>query len=161
MLPDTAAGFSARGKSLLRAEDPVGLSPYEFEVLHLLVRRPNIRLSRDVLIRAGWQDAAVGDNSLEKRVRRLRRHPCADDLERYIRTVSRQGYQCAAPVTAVEGETAATDLELLAPHRATEAAWRSNPCSANAWPRRAPRSSSSFSNIPGTRRIGLDGPTPA
>ena len=111
--------LDSRGRSLFRGTEPVGLSPYEFGVLHLLVRRPNVVLSKDVLIRAGWNDTAVGDNSLEKLVSKLRRHLDADDLNRYIRTVPRQGYQFVAPVTAVEGESAATDLELLlAPHRA-------------------------------------------
>ncbi|MEZ5417440.1 MAG: winged helix-turn-helix domain-containing protein [Vicinamibacterales bacterium] len=111
--------LDSRGRSLFRGTEPVGLSPYEFEVLHLLVRRPNVVLSKDVLIRAGWNDTAVGDNSLEKLVSKLRRHLDADDLNSYIRTVPRQGYQFVAPVTAVEGESAAMDLELLlAPHRA-------------------------------------------
>ncbi|MFN7979214.1 MAG: hypothetical protein U0P30_13850 [Vicinamibacterales bacterium] len=74
---------------------------------------------------------------------KLRRHLDADDANRYIRTVPRQGYQFVAPVQEVQGEAAALDLErLLAPHCAgTEAAWRWNRCSANAWPRRGPRSS--------------------
>jgi DNA-binding winged helix-turn-helix (wHTH) protein len=111
--------LDSRARSLSRAGEPVGLSQYEYEVLHLLVRRPNVVHSKDVLIRAGWQDVAVGDNSLEKLVSKLRRHLDADDLNRYIKTVPRQGYQFVAPVTAVERQEAATNLELLlAPHRA-------------------------------------------
>ena len=83
------------------------------------MRRPNVVLSKDVLIRAGWQDTAVGDNSLEKLVSKLRRQLDAGDLNRYIKTVPRHGYQFVAPVTAVQGHEAAPDLELLlAPHRA-------------------------------------------
>ena len=108
-----------RRPSLTRGSEPVGLSQCEYDVLHLLVRRPNVVLSKDALIRAGWQDVAVGDNSLEKLVSKLRRQLDAGDLNRYIKTVPRQGYQFVAPVTAVEGQAAATDLELLlAPHRA-------------------------------------------
>lgn len=108
-----------RSRSLTRGNQPVGLSQCEYDVLHLLVRRPNVVLSKDALIRAGWQDVAVGDNSLEKLVSKLRRQLDAGDLNRYIKTVPRQGYQFVAPVTAVEGQAAATDLELLlAPHRA-------------------------------------------
>jgi DNA-binding response OmpR family regulator len=33
--------LDARGRSLFRSGEPVVLSPYEYEVLHLLVRRPN------------------------------------------------------------------------------------------------------------------------
>lgn len=56
-----------RGKSLFRGGELVGLSPYEFEVLHLLVLRLNVVLSKDVLIGGGWHDTAVGYNSPEKR----------------------------------------------------------------------------------------------
>ncbi len=71
MLPAAEVAFGpyrldSRTRSLSRAGEPVGLSPHEFEVLHLLVRRPNVVVSKDALIRAGWQDTAVGDNSLEK-----------------------------------------------------------------------------------------------
>jgi len=76
-------------------------------------------LSKDVLIHAGWRDIAVGDNSLEKLIGQLRRRLDADDLNRYIRTVPRHGYQFVAPVTRVENQEAEPDLEvLLAPHRA-------------------------------------------
>ena len=57
----------------------------------LLVRRPNVVVSKDALIRAGWHDTAVGDNSLEKLVGKLRRQLDAGDLNRYIKTVTRQG----------------------------------------------------------------------
>lgn len=86
-----------RGRSLIRGGEPVALSPYEYEVLHLLVRRPIQITSNHALIRAGWNDTAVGDNSLEKLVSKLRRHLDAGDLSRYIRTVPRQGYQFVAP----------------------------------------------------------------
>jgi len=56
---------------------------------------------------------------VEKLVSKLRRHLDAGNLDRYIRTVPRQGYQFVAPVTAVQAPEAAVDLELLlAPHRA-------------------------------------------
>ena len=111
--------LDSRTRSLSRGGEPVGLSPHEFEVLHLLVRRPNVVVSKDALIRAGWHDTAVGDNSLEKLVGKLRRQLDAGDLSRYIKTVARQGYQFVGPVLAVETQRAASDLELLlAPHRA-------------------------------------------
>ncbi len=88
-------------------------------MLHLLVRRPNVVVSKDALLRAGWHDTAVGDNSLEKLVGKLRRQLDAGDLSRYIKTVARQGYQFVGPVLAVDTQTAASHLELLlAPHRA-------------------------------------------
>ena len=96
MLPAAEVAFGpylldSRTRSLSRGGEPVGLSPHEFEVLHLLVRRPNVVVSKDALIRAGWHDTAVGDNSLEKLVGKLRRQLDAGDLNRYIKTVTRQG----------------------------------------------------------------------
>ena len=89
------------------------------EVLHLLVRQSGVVLSKDALIPAGWRDTAVGDNSLEKLVGQLRRRLDADDLNRYIKTVPRHGYQFVAAVTPVHDPEGDPDLELLlAPHRA-------------------------------------------
>jgi DNA-binding winged helix-turn-helix (wHTH) protein len=41
--------------------ESVGSSPHEYEIFDLLVRRANVVLSKDGLIRAGWRDTAVGD----------------------------------------------------------------------------------------------------
>jgi DNA-binding winged helix-turn-helix (wHTH) protein len=62
---------------------------YDYEVLHLLVRRPNVTLSKDVLTRAGWHDVVVGDNSLEKLVSKLRRHLDDADLNSNINAAVR------------------------------------------------------------------------
>ena len=61
--------LDSRTRSLTRGSERVGLSPSEYEVLHLLVRRANVVLSKDDLIRAGWRDTAVGDNSLQNQDR--------------------------------------------------------------------------------------------
>lgn len=58
--------LDSRSKSLFRGGELVGLSPCEFEVLHLSVRRAHVVPSKGALNRAGWNDTAVGDNSLEK-----------------------------------------------------------------------------------------------
>lgn len=111
--------LDTRGRSLARDGARVDVSPYQYEVLHLLVRRAGEVLSKDALIHAGWRDIAVGDNSLEKLIGQLRRRLDEDDLNRYIRTVPRHGYQFVAPVTPVQNQEAEPDLELLlAPHRA-------------------------------------------
>ena len=88
--------LDSRTRSLVRGTERGRLLRSEYEVLHLLARRPQVTLSKDVLIRAGWGDIAVGDNSLEKVVGNLRRRRDASDLGRYIRTVPRQGYQFVA-----------------------------------------------------------------
>lgn len=108
-----------RGRFIFRSGAPVALSPHEYEVLRLLVRRPNQVTSKGAIIRAGWHDTVAGDNSLEKLVSKLRRNLDAGDLNRYPRTAPRQGHQFVAPVTALEAPKAAVDLELLlARHRA-------------------------------------------
>lgn len=48
--------LDSRRRSLTRGGESVGLSQCEYQVLHLLVLRANAVLSKDVLIRAGWQD---------------------------------------------------------------------------------------------------------
>ena len=48
--------LDSQRRSLTRGGEPVGLSQYEYELLHLLVRRQNLVVSKDVLIRAGWHD---------------------------------------------------------------------------------------------------------
>lgn len=51
MLPAAEMAFGpylldSRGRSLTCGGEPVGLSRYAFEVLHLLVRRPNVVVSK-------------------------------------------------------------------------------------------------------------------
>ena len=53
--------FDARTRSLSRRSEPVRLSQSGSEVLHLLARHPNVTLSKDRLIRAGWSDTTVED----------------------------------------------------------------------------------------------------
>lgn len=85
--------LDSRAKSLARGRESVGSSPSEYEVPHLLVRRPNVDLSKEALIQAGWPNVAVGDNSLEKVMSMLRRLLDGGDPHRDIKTVSRHGYQ--------------------------------------------------------------------
>lgn len=96
--PTAPTSLDSRVRSLTRGGERVGLSPCEYEVLHLLVYRANVVLSKDVPIRAGWRDIAVRYNSLEKLVGNLRRRLDAGDLGRYIRTVpAAGGTSSAAP----------------------------------------------------------------
>ena len=67
--------LDTRGRSLARDGARVNLSPYQYEVLHLLVQRAGDVLSKDALIHAGWRDIAVGDNCLEKPIGQLRPAP--------------------------------------------------------------------------------------
>lgn len=58
MLTLAGVGFGpylldSRRKPIARGREPVGLSPWEYEVLHLLVRRPDVVLPKDALILPG------------------------------------------------------------------------------------------------------------
>jgi DNA-binding winged helix-turn-helix (wHTH) protein len=76
-------------RQLTRGRERVDLSPSQCDVLHLLVRHPDVVLSKDALISAGWRDTAVGDNSLAKLVGQLRRRLDKNDPNRYIKAVPR------------------------------------------------------------------------
>jgi DNA-binding winged helix-turn-helix (wHTH) protein len=111
--------LDTRSKRLLRSGEPVTLDARQFDVLRALVSRAGHLLSKDELIRAGWQDTAVTDSSLVKVVRQLRELLDRDKPSRYIRTATRRGYQFVEPVTREEPRRTDAGLdEVLAPHRA-------------------------------------------
>jgi DNA-binding winged helix-turn-helix (wHTH) protein len=86
--------LSTRSRVLLRGDTPVPLIPKYFELLLLLVERRDEALDRRVLFDAVWPDVVVSDGALTQAIRTLRR--ALDDdprAPRYIRTVSRHGYQ--------------------------------------------------------------------
>ena len=64
------------GRRILRSRHSgaaVPLTPRAFDLLLLLVRRPNVLISKDELIAALWPDTVVEDNNLEQAVFALRR----------------------------------------------------------------------------------------
>ena len=135
--------LDSRTRSLACDGRHVGLSKYEYQVLHVLVQRPHVVHSKDALLRAGWHDTAVGDNSLEKLVGKLRRRLDATDPNRYIKTVPTWTY-CWRPTG--HGPQGAR-------------VW--NPFNASASAKRATRSSGCCSSIPATRAITSAWLTPA
>ena len=109
--------LDSRTRSLVRGSERGRWSRSEYEVLHLLARRPQVTLSKDVVIRAGWGHVAVGDNSLENVVGNHRRRRDASDLGRYIRTVPRQGYEFVAGHRGGDGRGRLGPGPELAPHQ--------------------------------------------
>jgi tetratricopeptide (TPR) repeat protein len=89
-------------------------------VLLALVARAGQVISKDELLQSGWNDVAVGDNSLEQVISSLRRLLGATaDGTRYIETVARRGYRFSAPVSRTTARESDAGLDaLLAPHRA-------------------------------------------
>jgi DNA-binding winged helix-turn-helix (wHTH) protein len=100
--------------------EPILISDRQLDVLLLLVSRAGQIISKDDLLQAGWQDVAVGDNSVEQAISSLRRrlgtHPSGIA---YIETVPRRGYRFAVDVARMAPRESDARLDaLLAPHRA-------------------------------------------
>src|SRR5687768_12335166 len=112
--------LDGRTRQLRRNGERVALSDRYFSVLLHLAAHAGTVVSKDDLVKAGWGDTAVGDNSLEQAISALRRTlgTSADDRE-YVETVPRQGYRLTVPVTRAMPQASAADIDaLLAPHRA-------------------------------------------
>jgi DNA-binding winged helix-turn-helix (wHTH) protein len=118
--------LSQRRRCLFHGGVPVPLIPKYFDLLCLLVeRRPDALDRRDIFDRV-WADVVVSDGALTQAIRTLRR-TLGDDprAPRYIRTVSRHGYQFVfEPVFAEADETSPGPGE--SDSRASPRATRSN-----------------------------------
>jgi DNA-binding winged helix-turn-helix (wHTH) protein len=86
--------LSPRQRLLMRAGAPVALIPKYFDLLHLLVRQRHEAVSKQAIFADVWSDVVVSDGALSQAVRTLRRTLGDNSREpRFIRTVSRHGYQ--------------------------------------------------------------------
>jgi DNA-binding winged helix-turn-helix (wHTH) protein len=97
--------LSPRQRVLLRDGRPVALIPRYFDLLHLLVVRRREAVSKQTIFAEVWSDVVVSDGALAQAVRTLRR-ALGDDSRgpRFIRTVSRHGYQFVWPDVAEEAD---------------------------------------------------------
>jgi len=97
--------LSPRGRTLTRDGRPVPLIPKYFDLLHLLVARRADAVSKADIFAAVWSDVIVSDGALAQAVRTLRR-ALGDDPKapRFIRTVSRHGYQFVAADVVEEAD---------------------------------------------------------
>ncbi len=90
--------LSPARRQLLEGEREVPLIPRYFDLLLLLVERRGEAVSRRVIFDRVWPDVVVSDGALSQAVRTLRRALGDDPREpRFIRTVSRHGYQFVFP----------------------------------------------------------------
>ena len=86
--------LSPRQRLLLRNGTPVPLIPKYLDLLLLLVVRRHDAVSKQAIFDEVWSDVVVSDGALSQAVRTLRRTLGDDSREpRFIRTVSRHGYQ--------------------------------------------------------------------
>ncbi len=85
---------SPRQRLLSKRGRPVPLIPRYFDLLLLLIVRRQDAVSKDVIFAEVWSDVIVSDGALSQAIRTLRRTLGDDPREpRFIRTVSRHGYQ--------------------------------------------------------------------
>src|SRR5262245_34397694 len=90
--------LSPARRSLSRDGQDVALIPRYLDLLLLLVERRREAVHRREIFDTVWSDVIVSDSALTQAVRILRRTLGDDPREpRYIRTVSRHGYQFVFP----------------------------------------------------------------
>ncbi len=99
--------LSPSTRILARHGRPIPLIPRYLDLLLLLIDRRSIALTRDEIMESVWSDVVVSDGALSQAVRTLRR-ALGDDPRspRYIRTVSRHGYQFVFERVTEEDEAA-------------------------------------------------------
>ena len=86
--------LAPRRRLLLRGGSPVALIPKYFDLLVLLVRHRHEAVSKQTIFADIWTDVVVSDGALSQAIRTLRRTLGDNSREpRFIRTVSRHGYQ--------------------------------------------------------------------
>ena len=86
--------LSPRQRLLLRDSSPVPVIPKYFDLLVLLVRHRHEAVSKQTIFADIWSDVIVSDGALSQAIRTLRRTLADNSREpRFIRTVSRHGYQ--------------------------------------------------------------------
>jgi DNA-binding winged helix-turn-helix (wHTH) protein len=101
--------LSPRRRQLTRDGTAIPLIPKYFDLLMLLVARRHEAVSKQQIFEQVWTDVVVSDGALAQAVRTLRRTLADDSREpRYIRTVSRHGYQFVWPDVVEEPDDEAT-----------------------------------------------------
>ncbi len=72
-------------------------------LMHRLLEKAHVPVSKDALVEAGWGELAVADNNLTVQMAALRRVLAKGDAESWIETIPRRGYRYVGPavVTAV------------------------------------------------------------
>jgi DNA-binding winged helix-turn-helix (wHTH) protein len=98
--------LSPQRRLLLRDDREVPLIPRYFDLLLLLVERRREAVHRREIFDLVWANEIVSDSALSQAVRTIRRTLGDDDPRepRYIRTVSRHGYQFVFPEVLEEDE---------------------------------------------------------
>src|SRR5688572_10165527 len=77
------------------------------EILRQLVERPDLLVTKEVLMAAVWQDTAVDENNLNQQISLLRKALGPHGGRELIETVARRGYRFVSPVRKIESVSAA------------------------------------------------------
>src|SRR5271167_5183663 len=89
-------------ETLLRAGEPVALTPKTFQILLVLVRHSEEVVTKDDLMKAGWPDTFVEEANLSRNIFMLRKALGESSKDhRYIVTVPGLGYRLAESVRLV------------------------------------------------------------
>jgi eukaryotic-like serine/threonine-protein kinase len=98
-------------ETLLRAGEPIPLTPKTFQILLVLIRHSNEVVTKDDLMKSVWPDTFVEEANLSQHVFKLRKalgeRP---EDHRYVVTVPGRGYRLAEKVHRVGGD----DLSIVA-----------------------------------------------
>lgn len=118
--------LSPRRRALLRAGEVQPLIPRYFDLLVYLVERRGDAVHRREIFDRVWSDVIVSDSALSQAVRTIRRTLGDDSREpRFVRTVSRHGYQFVGVDVVEEDDTldvaASAPIALAAPDAAPAA----------------------------------------
>jgi len=99
--------LSPQRRLLLRDGREVPLIPRYFDLLLLLIERRREAVHRREIFDRAWPDVIVSESALSQAVRTIRRTLGDDSREpRFIRTVSRHGYQFVHPDVIEEEDDA-------------------------------------------------------
>jgi DNA-binding winged helix-turn-helix (wHTH) protein len=105
----SAFTLSPQRRLLLRDGREVPLIPRYFDLLLLLIERRREAVHRREIFDHAWSDVIVSDSALSQAVRTIRRTLGDDSREpRFIRTVSRHGYQFVYPEVIEEEDDASS-----------------------------------------------------
>src|SRR5215471_8602468 len=103
----------AQREVVLRAGEPVPLTPKTFQILLVLVRHDQAIVTKDDLMKAVWPDTFVEESNLSRNIFMLRKALGESPQDhRYILTVPGRGYRLAERVRVVQEQEV-----IIAAHR--------------------------------------------
>jgi DNA-binding winged helix-turn-helix (wHTH) protein len=109
--------LSPARRTLLADGQPVRLIPRYFDLLVLLVECRDRAVHRQEIFDRVWSDVIVSDGALSQAIRTLRRALQDDPREpRFIRTVSRHGYQFVHEIVAEAADVASGPVSRTPDH---------------------------------------------